>query len=77
MKRRGATFLPRLSESDLWVGPQELQAFVAEVQALLADVDGLRAELGRGPDCSLPQYLYNFLRAAEYARAEGGGVNIS
>ncbi len=77
VKRRGATFLPRLSKCDLWVGPEELEAFVAEVRGLLADVDGLRAELGRGPDCSLPQYLHNFLRAAEYARAKGGGVNIS
>jgi hypothetical protein len=77
VRRRGATFLPRLAESDLWVAPEELEAFAAEVRALLADVDGLRAELGRGPDCSLPHYLNNFLRAADYARSRGGGVNIT
>jgi hypothetical protein len=47
------------------------------VQGLLADVDGLRAELGRGPDCSLPHYFHNFLRAGEYARVRSGGVNVT
>jgi hypothetical protein len=77
VRRRGAKFLPQLADSDLWVAPEELDGFVAEVRGLLADVDGLRTELGRGPDCSLPHYLTNFLRAAEYARARGGGVNIT
>jgi hypothetical protein len=77
VRRRGATFLPRLADSDLWVGPNELPAFAAEVRALMADVDGLRAELGRRPDCTLPQYLANFLRAADYAAARGGGVKIT
>ena len=77
VRRRGAKFLPQLTESDLWVGPADLPAFVAEVRALLADVDGLRAELRRAPDCTLPHYLGNLLRAAEYAAARGGGVNIT
>lgn len=77
VRRRGATFLPQLADSNLWVAPEELDSFVAEVRRLLADVDGLRAELGRGPDCTLPHYLENFLRAAEYARARSGGVNIT
>jgi hypothetical protein len=77
LRRRGAKFLPQLAESDLWVASEELEAFVAEVQALLAEVDELRVELGRGPDCLLPHYLNNFLRAAEYARTRGGGVNIT
>jgi hypothetical protein len=77
IRRRGARFLPRLAEADLWVAPEELEAFIAEVRGLLADVDGLRAELGRAPDCTLPQYLGNFLRAAELARARAGGVNIT
>ena len=74
---RGGMFLPLLADSDLWVGPAELAAFVTEVRALLADLDGLRAELGRGSDCNLPHYLANFLRAAEYAAARDGGVNIT
>ena len=77
VRRRGATFLPQLADSDLWVGPAELPAFVTEVRSLLADVGGLRAELGRGPDCTLPHYLANFLRAADYAAACGGGVSIT
>jgi hypothetical protein len=77
VKQRGAKFLPQLAESDLWVAPEELEAFMAEVRGLLADVDRLRAELGRGPDCLLPHYLHNFLRAAEYARTWGGSVNIT
>ena len=77
VRRRGATFLPQLAESDLWVSPSELPAFVLEVRAFLADVDGLRQDLRRGPDCSLPHYLSNFLRAAEYAATRGGGVNIT
>jgi len=77
VRRRGATFLPQLASSNLWVAPEELDSFVGEVRRLLADVDGLRAELGRGPDCTLPHYLDNFLRAAEYARVRSGGVNIT
>jgi hypothetical protein len=45
IRKRGAKFLPQLADSNLWVTPEELDAFVAEVQWLLADVDGLRAEL--------------------------------
>lgn len=77
VRRRGARFLPQLVGSDLWVAPGDLEAFVKEVEMLSADVEGLRAELGRGPDCSLPYYLANFLRAAKFAAAKGGGVTIS
>jgi hypothetical protein len=77
VKHRGAVFLPQLAESNLWVGPEDLPAFVSEVNGLLADLDALRAELGRGPDCTLPHYLDNFLRAAEYARNRNGGINIT
>lgn len=77
VRQRGATFLPQLANSNLWVSPEKLPAFVSEVRALLNDIDGLRAELGRKPDCPLPHYLANFLHAAEYAGARGGGVNIT
>jgi hypothetical protein len=77
VRRRKATFLPQLAESNLWVAPESLPAFVAEVRALLADVESLREELGRSPDCPLPHYLANFLRAAEYATVRGGGINIT
>jgi hypothetical protein len=77
VRRRGARFLPQLADSDLWVAPGDLEAFTAEVHDLLADLDSLRTELVRGPDCLLPHYLGNFLLAAEYARARGGGINIT
>jgi hypothetical protein len=77
VRRRGAKYLPQLADSNMWVGPDELPSFVAEVRMLLADVEGLRTELGRGPDCTLPHYLGNFLLAAEFAAARGGGVNIT
>jgi hypothetical protein len=77
VRRRGAKYLPKLAESDLWVEPEELDNFVAEVRELMADLDGLRLELQRGPDCSLAHYLNNFIRASEYARAKGGGINIT
>ena len=34
VRRRAATFLPQLADSDLWVHPAELPAFVAEVRTL-------------------------------------------
>lgn len=77
VRRRGATFLPQLAESDLWVGPDELDGFVSEVRRLSDETDALRAELGRPPDCLLPHYLDNFLRAAELGRSRGGGINIT
>ena len=77
VRRRGTRFLPQLAESDLRVEPEELAAFVAEVRGLVDDIERLRVDLGFGPDCSLPHYLNNFLRAAEYAAARSGGVNIT
>ncbi len=56
LRRRGATFLPQLAESDPWVSSDDLEAFGAGVRNLLADSDGLRADLDRGPDFLLPHY---------------------
>lgn len=77
VKRRGAKYLPRLAESDLWIEPADLDAFEGEVRILLAAVPELRAELGRGSDCTLPHYLNNFIRAINYARAKDGGISIT
>lgn len=76
VKAHGATYLPQLKEGDLWVEPCELDAFEAEVRMLQNAVEELRAELGRGPDCTLPHYLNNFIRTIEFARSKGGGVSI-
>jgi hypothetical protein len=77
VKRRGATFLPQLALGDLWIAPENVEAFASEVRHLLTHVDDLRSELGRGADCTLPHYLHNFLRAAKYAAERGGGVSIT
>ncbi|QDT36335.1 hypothetical protein [Stratiformator vulcanicus] len=77
IRRRGAKYLPLLAESDLWITPEDLDDFVVEVRELLHHLDDLRVELKRKADCALPHYLHNFLRAAEYAHAKGGGVNIT
>ena len=77
VRRRGAKFLPQLAESDLWVAPEELEAFSAEVKKLVAELDGLRVDFDSGPDWLMPHYLANLLRAAEYARSRNGGVCIT
>jgi hypothetical protein len=75
VRRRGATFLPRLAKGDLWVDNEELDAFETEVVALMTDLAGLHGELNYRID-SLAHYLDNFLRAIEHARSKGGGVCI-
>lgn len=77
VKSRGAKYLPQLKENDLWVEPSDLDSFEAEVRMLLEAVPELRSELGRGPDCTLPHYLNNFIRTIEFARSKGGGVSIT
>jgi hypothetical protein len=77
LRRRGAKFLPQLAESDLWVAPEELDAFVSEIDRLLSDIEALRAELRRSSDCFLSHYLNNILRAADYAHEMKGGVSIT
>jgi hypothetical protein len=74
--RRGARFLPRLRESDLWVEPEDLDAFEVEVRTLTAEFDTLAAEVNWGPGL-LRHYLGNLQRAIEVAREHGGGVLVS
>lgn len=75
VRRRGATFLPRLAHGDLWVDNEQLDAFEKEVAALKTDLVGLHSELDHRID-TLAHYLDNFLRAIEHARSRGGGVCI-
>ncbi len=66
VKKRGAKYLPRLAESDLWIEPTDLDAFETEVRMLLAAVPEVRSELGRGSDCTLPHYLNRRIRGTLY-----------
>jgi hypothetical protein len=75
VRLRGANFLPRLADSDLWVGPEELGGFEAEVRKLLIEAGAISIETGWSEDI-LRHYLSNFLRAIQYARPRGGGVSI-
>jgi hypothetical protein len=75
VRRRGATFLPRLAQGDLWVENEELDAFEKEVATLMTGLAGLHSELDYRVDM-LAHYLDNFLRASEHARSMGGGVCI-
>jgi hypothetical protein len=75
VRHRGASFLPRLAETNLRVGPEELDGFEVEVRALLDDVASLASESGRKEEI-LRHYLSNFLLAVAYARSKGGGVSI-
>jgi hypothetical protein len=77
VRGRGATFLPQLAKSNLWVGPEDLDAFEAEVRMLASDLSALQAEFGWSDDSTLAHYLANFLRAVEYARTRRGGINIT
>jgi hypothetical protein len=75
-RRRGAVFLPRLADTDLWIEGEELPAFVAEVSALLADVEAFASEVNVAADY-LAERLGNFLAAAERATQLHGAVWIS
>lgn len=73
--RRSARFLPQLSEHNLWVGPEELDHFEAEVRTLLQDAEVIAAELDRNVR-DISHYLQNFLRAVALARKRQGGIWI-
>lgn len=75
IRSRGARFLPQLSETDLWVGPEELDHFETEVRTLLQDAEVIAAELDRYVQ-DVTHYLRNFLRAVTVARKHGGGIFI-
>jgi hypothetical protein len=76
VRRRCASFLPQLANGDLYVSPEQVPAFLAEVLMLLDDVEQLARELEQYDVSRLQHYLTNFVRAAELAKFRGGGVLI-
>ncbi len=74
-----ARFLPQLRDDDLWVYPQELEAFAEECRQLHAVAPSLARALWGAPEGaeSLRRYLDRFLAAIELARERGVGVCIS
>ena len=75
-QRRGARFLPRLADSDLFMEGDELVEFIGECTDLLSDVDALALEVGVGPEV-LRFRIENFVRAAKKAEAIAGLISIS
>lgn len=76
MRRRGATFLPRLEHDNLWIEGPELAPFAAELERILAVIDGIANDLAAEPD-GLRFRLQNMLNATRRAQAIGGAVWIS
>lgn len=75
---RGARFFPQLRDADLWVFPDELEAFAAECRMVDRFADSISRELSGQPDADhIRRYINRFLRAVDLARARGAGVCIS
>jgi hypothetical protein len=70
--------LPQLSDADLFVYPDQLDAFERECTMIRSQAPHIAAELSGGPtDASLQAYMARFLRAIALARARGAGVCIT
>jgi hypothetical protein len=79
LRRRGLRLLPRLRERDLFVYPEELDAFADECAAIRGDAEAIAGELGYAAAFAerLREYMGRFLAVTELARARGAGVCIS
>src|SRR5262245_331034 len=73
--RRGARFLPKLADSDLYIEHDQLDAFAAECHLLLQDSVGFAAELN-SDEWAIRQRLENFLWAIDRAQQTQGCVYI-
>jgi hypothetical protein len=74
-RRFGATFLPRLAVSDLWVQPGEVELFTQECALLMSNLAVLSDASGYDEDY-VGARLRNIIRAAERARQVGGGIVV-
>ena len=75
VRNLGATFFPQLDGSDLWVLPEEVEAFVAECALLAAELPRLAEASGLDEDY-IGTRLGFIAAAAERARGVGGGVVV-
>jgi len=74
-KQRGAVYLPRLAEQDLFVENAELLPFRAECETLLSDLTAFARDVKQSPD-AVGERLQNVLKAIDRARLNGHGVYL-
>ena len=72
----GATFLPQLATSDLWVEEGDLEAFAAECQRFLDEVELIAAGTPWDADY-IAARLQNMLAAVGLALSSRRGVHIA
>lgn len=76
--KRGAVFLPRLREGNLFVPAKHFGEFRAECAALLQDVAGLSQELGFGDGgVVIAARLQNLVDAVDVADPERGVISVT
>jgi len=75
VRRRGATFLPRLNGDDLYIEAEDLQAFLSECRHLLEDAEAIGTEVGWDAH-SIEFRLKNFIAAAQSVDPQHGVVYI-
>ncbi len=73
--RRGAKFLPQLTENDLYIENEDLDGFRKECNMFLEDIEGFANEIQAVPE-TIVHRLNNFIKAIERANREYGGVHI-
>jgi hypothetical protein len=71
----GARFLPSLAEQDLWVYPEDLDAFRAECEMVSACLSKIAEGTGYVEEY-VGSRLANILQACTRARGVGGGVVV-
>ncbi|MFD7491524.1 hypothetical protein ACFV8T_03785 [Streptomyces sp. NPDC059832] len=74
-RRLGARFFPEPATGDLYVQPEDVEAFLAECELMRGHTTQLGAHSGYGRDYVAAR-LANITRAALRARSVGGGVLV-
>ena len=76
---RGATFFPQLADGDLWVFPNDLDAFRAECSMVHDAAHDIASELWSKPEQSehIRAYIARFYAAIGLAVERNAGVCIS
>ena len=75
LRELGARFLPSLADQDLWVYPEDLDAFQAECEMVVARLWKIADETGYVEDY-VGFRIGNIIQACMRARYVGGGVVV-
>ena len=75
VRATGARFLPVLAERDLWVWPDEVDAFLAECETVSTRLPEVAAKTGYDPDYVRAR-LDNIIKACARAARLSGGVVV-